>query len=181
MKCFRYFSFALFALLGVFFGSFILNQNDTFALEDLVINSPFSNVDVCSNSSSSLPNCGYHYIISSCSGLSVSYSDGYVQPYINYGSVGANIRIYPFFNSVLDFSNDPIKSFRIGSVNGFPSDYNCSITLTDNSPFSGITPSGSLDITENGTYDVSQYAEAVVNVPETDCPSARRRRECPAC
>lgn len=29
----------------------------------------------------------------------------------------------------------------------------------------GITPTGSLSITSNDTYDVTQYAEAVVDVP----------------
>lgn len=32
-------------------------------------------------------------------------------------------------------------------------------------PASGITPTGSVNITSNGTHDVSNYAKAVVNVP----------------
>lgn len=31
--------------------------------------------------------------------------------------------------------------------------------------YEGIVPSGSLDITENGTHDVAQYANVSVNVP----------------
>ena len=36
----------------------------------------------------------------------------------------------------------------------------------------GITPTGSITITENGTVDVTQYASAVVNVSAQTLPSA---------
>ena len=36
----------------------------------------------------------------------------------------------------------------------------------------GITPSGSLSVTENGTYNVSQYASVVVNISAQTLPSA---------
>ena len=36
----------------------------------------------------------------------------------------------------------------------------------------GITPSGSLSVTANGTYDVSQYASVVVNISAQTLPSA---------
>jgi len=37
---------------------------------------------------------------------------------------------------------------------------------------SGITPSGSLSITENGAYDVMSYASAIVSVPGIDTSDA---------
>ena len=37
--------------------------------------------------------------------------------------------------------------------------------------FSSIVPANTLDISKNGTYDVTNYAEAVVNVPSQECPA----------
>lgn len=39
-----------------------------------------------------------------------------------------------------------------------------SAEITVNVPSSGITPTGTIQITENGTFDVTQYASAAVNV-----------------
>ncbi len=60
---------------------------------------------------------------------------------------------------------------------------NKGVTVTDNDTFrsyatkiseiiTGITPTGSMSITENGTYDVTNKASAVVNVPQLDTSDA---------
>ena len=45
-------------------------------------------------------------------------------------------------------------------------------SVTVNVPSSGITPTGSINITPNGTHDVTNYASAVVNVSGGGTPSA---------
>lgn len=44
-------------------------------------------------------------------------------------------------------------------------------SVTVNVPSSGITPTGSINITTNGTHDVTNYASAVVNVSSGGTPS----------
>ncbi len=186
MKCFRCFSFVLFALLGVFFGSFIINQNDIYALDNItytINSSNYTNVPYyfCDNSDSSLPDCsGYNYLVAysndSCS-FSNPASIFYFQFYNS--MITTNPTFNPQFYSMQLFEfpgyyGSPSRLGFSGSsyVSSFlTNDCEISVIVSENNPYvSGITPSGSIELTENGTYDVSQYAEAVVNVPETDCP-----------
>lgn len=169
MKCKNYFFSLFVALLGVFFGSCIINQNDTYAVEDVTYTINSSNYSL--------------YFCGSSSGVDCSqYSYLYIQR-VDSAALGYFQFRYPYGGSILY----PVFSFNqpfiLLSFDSFPSNFyiqgvaftgnysgNVIVTLSENNPFAGSTPSGSIELTENGTYDVSQYAEAVVNVPETDCP-----------
>lgn len=68
-------------------------------------------------------------------------------------------------NSNFIFSSIPF-SFSTFQFRHTKSGNTYTFTLSDSLPsFGSVSPSGSLFITENGTYDVSSYSEAVVNVP----------------
>lgn len=70
-------------------------------------------------------------------------------------------------NPIIVMSINPNTNLSIftGNISGVNSisGWSVIVTLTDTFP-SGSSSSGSLSITENGTYDVTDYAEAVVDV-----------------
>lgn len=178
MKCFRYFSFVLFSLLGVFFGSFIINQNNTYAVDDITYTFDSSSSGptyLCGTNFT--PYCSdYSYLIINYEGTSLSnYVDFITFVFFPAVSNAYNNLLYSVSTlTVIDISSIDYQiraDLSQGSSSYITSGSVVTITLSENNPYvSGITPSGSIELTENGTYDVTNYAEAVVNVLETDCP-----------
>lgn len=195
MKCFRCFSFALFALLGVFFGSFIINQkNNVSALSDLSVtltssNKPsgrYINFLNCPLTNGVVDCSGYHYLRiqipeplaldSSCPSTGYKTVSLLVRTTSYSGNTHSTLSslYFPDFlirlpdNVTQIFAGDVISNSPFYDTGCIPS---ITFTLSETNPFiPSSSPSGSITLTENGTFDVSSYAEAVVNVPETDCP-----------
>ena len=166
--------------IGFFISSFVLLCSllfsclfvtDSFALSDLTYTFDFSVPEPILLCDISTPCSSYKYLVvernfdysqtGSSIGLTAQRSTS--QQLFNY-----NLNFYfPYF--VIDISQySSLPNFgRLvfgSSVNGSISSGTYSLTLTDKTPtFS--SSSGSLSITENGTYDVLNYAEAVVDVP----------------
>lgn len=176
----------LFLSLSVFTSLFFFYQN-SFAADDIKITlTEFSNGGpICTSDCSSYkylfviphdffvinpqnPGTWYTYLY-----FNISWSNGSVSRTFPIG-------VYGFPNSVTFFelsSYSPdyniLNSLYYSSTwnssildNSIASGWSVDIILSENNPYvSGITPSGSLSITENGTYDVTEYAEVVVNIP----------------
>lgn len=67
---------------------------------------------------------------------------------------------------VITIPANGIRSLQVWTIG--PLTRTVTITLTES--VIPNAPSGSITLTENGTYDVTSYAEAVVDVPETIVP-----------
>ena len=163
MKWRAYLCSALFVLLGFFFGSFIINQNSVSAVSERT-----------------------EYFVSGPGFYSLSDLSGYNYLIIHFDFSQNQFQYFDFTFYSDDTCSSPSNRRLIGTRNS--TDYIVSLSglvpssclslssVSINSPTSSgyftlseslpgvTTPSGSISISQNGTYDVTSYSEAVVNV-----------------
>lgn len=179
MRILKKFLRILAILLPVFCVFFI--SSDSYAVSDISVT--YNMGYVTSAWSNIFPTCtgsclhDYSYLVVKLSGRSdlgfPSDSDTFQTSFRIYGRAdGSNGRtwyismytpeqIYP-----ISFTDSSLNYFQWG--NGTNLGFDVTFILT-NSPY-GSAPSGSITLTENGTYDVTSYAEAVVDVPAEQLP-----------
>lgn len=139
--------------------AFVLYSPDVNAVEDLTgtLDSSTPNYTaLCDNNNQNLPNCSdfSYFILENTNHVSgISY-------YIMFDfSTSYGVRLPIISKSIYDLSDISNIWFRNPSSFGANT---FTYTLTNSL---GSLPSGSITLSENGTFDVSSYAEAVVDVP----------------
>lgn len=149
----------LLSVLAIFGFSFFLSSGDTYAAP---VNLTSSQVYVCGNDTGI--NCSDYDSIRFTSTSASNFNS--VINYTCYISSNNN----PFFqipiaeNFEVVYSVYSCTAIRL-NVSSYASYYTYTAELFNSS--SGIIPSGTINISENGTFDVTNYASAVVDVPQT--------------
>lgn len=172
MKWRVYLSSVLVVFLSLCFGSFIINQrNEVHAVSDISVT--YTAGTSTSQWSDLFPTCSgdclnqYSYLIVNGAPSNTSSNGWFIRLFIRYNGSNGWSR---------DISGD--SEFAIyklpfnGSANNYLSwgqsytfDNDVTFTLTESYQSCPPAPSGSITLTENGTFDVTNYAEAVVDVP----------------
>lgn len=165
-------------LLSVFFAGFV--SSSSYAINDLSVS--FNTSSDLSTTPFIFPDCDrtcysqYSYlIINIASSTPINFgnpssfqlgfvhsSDGYYHQY----------SVTPYTYTFIYYILSDYWGFRYGGAWG-NSHYDITFTLSTSLPSSDCPepPSAVLNISSNGSYDVSDYAEAVVNVPQvSDTP-----------
>lgn len=151
------FGILLSAFFAVFSSFFFLNTNVS-AVADISYTFDFDNIpswyDLCQGSS----DCSsYSYLL-----VEPSVSCASLCSFVISGISSTNTAVSASSSS-LYFLFSPSALYLTGGRTG---SYSGSITITLFESY-GSAPSGSITLTENGTFDVSSYATAVVDVPPT--------------
>lgn len=170
----------LLSVLAIFGLTFFFGSN-TYAIDDFQLVWTSSDVpsyqSICGGSSDR--QCSDYSFIVITQTFPSDYSyvvDGNHSPFISFSfnSIYNSSIPLPLYSSPIAFSiSSDLTSLSYNSSYQL-SDYLASgvtvtLTLTNFSPFaSSDVPSGSLSITSNGTYDVTNYATAVVDVSTTN-------------
>lgn len=156
--------FSVFFLALLF--SCLFGINNTYALDDIVVTSSLSKP--CDGSPCTSSDFKYLIVESDYdSGFALSSYTSRIT-ICRSSDLSTCFRLTTFNSMTYNFyfihSDIVIDSIEIANSSSFHG----KVTLTNTLPsFCSFVPSGSLSITENGTYDVTNYAEVVVDVPET--------------
>ena len=156
-----------FAVLSVFFFS----DTNVSAVSDISVT--YDSSTPLSDWQDVFPTCtehcldDYHYLLVSSSsrpnliwtfnGLRFRFDGSSV---VNQGAFNTPISFLIFELSFDGHNNNLLQFYS-------PYTYSFSVTYTLTESLSPGSPSGSITLSQNGTYDVSSYAEAVVDVPPT--------------
>ncbi|MBR0488324.1 hypothetical protein IJJ39_01455 [Candidatus Saccharibacteria bacterium] len=165
--------YILFSILAIFMT--VLPASSAFAVDDISysfdVNS--SRTTLCDSSDSSKLCSDFNYLSYTCNVTDLDTQNLYTTfnllVYYTNLNASTSVRSSIFPSGSLVLNNVSSVDFN-GFVN-VPSGSNlsCSFTLSESNPLADV--SGTITIISNGTYDVSSFSEAVVNVPAPTIPS----------